>query len=1207
MAGFFTQSELVKKTEKKVDIEQLTPDCGKCGLYKHGCLHPKMDVTGEGSKKILIIGEAPRHEEDEFGIHLVGENGDFLKKELRHLRIALHKDCWKIGAVNCRTPQDRVPTHKEIKCCYPMIQRAILKLKPKLIVLLGSIAITSVFGENFSNRKVLRWRAFQIPDEKFKCYVLPLFHPWELVRKDKDKNLHSTFKRDLKRITSSLDKVYEKQTDFEKYVVTLTNFIDVKSLLKRILKRKQRFAFDYEATGLKPYRNGHKIVTIALAISAKKAYAFPFDFNSFWTKSELSEIKALWKEILAHPDIEKIAHNCFSGKTEYITKNGIKSFTESENTIQQIWTSNGWKFAEIKKFGQSITTNLTLVPYNRSRSSIVHEVNATDNHRWIIYRKKREGTKIIYNKMDNVLTNELKEKDRIFAEFPKFEINQNSDAFRHGLVFADGTRTSSSKLRNNFAFQIRLCGDKEKFKNSFDKYTYPPSANGDPIINHYKSEIDLKEVPECNNAQYIAEFIEGWQLLDGTNSTSGESRIITTIDRTAAYWLKNHAAIGGWICSGFSEHENKAGYNDNLKYWMIILTRQSDISWTIREIKRNKKIEDVFCATVINGKDEFTLQHGIYTKNSKFEDAWSAIQIGTRVRNMIHCTMIGQKVCDNRAAAVGLKFQAFVRYGVRPYDDSIAPFLKSKKGGEFNTVEKAPLKDLLVYNGLDCIFTFMLYNDQIAYFSVMDKLYDAFKFFMRGLRTMGTVQLNGIRMNTEYYEKINIELEESITTAKKELTEGREAKKFKEQIGKEINITSNADLGKLFYDVLGKAPIYTSNNNYKTDAVTLESLNLPFVDKLISMKKLEKAKGTYLAQFAREVYNGKMHPFFDLHIPVSYRSSSSMPNFQNIPNRNPIIKALIRKGIIPGVRRVLAEADFGGAEIITSACYHKDPTFIHDITIGDMHRDLAIELFKLPFTLMDKHHPGYSKAQIKMIKEIRFYSKNNWTFAQFYGDWFGSCAPHLWENVVEAGLTLTNGETVRHWLEGQGIYELGEMENYEPSPGSFLEHCKNIESKMWKERFPVYTEWKEDIVESYQRYGFIETYFGFRFTGYMDKKQCTNFPIQSTSFHLLLHTLIKVEQFLRKNKCKTKMIGQIHDSCILDMPVDEIQFVVKGMNDIVVGLKEEYKWLIVPMEIDVDISRSRENGGNFSEMKEFTPAQVAAGDYKHYVNHRDAA
>jgi len=786
--GFFTSTEIAKKANKKVDINNLEPDCLKCTLYKQ-CKTPKMKVSGEGRKKILVISDSPNYEEDDYGIQLVGDEGKLLKKNFKKIKLSLNKDCWKINAVNCRTPNAKKPSHKEIKCCFPYVQKAILELRPKLILLLGDIAITSVFGEEFSNRKIDRWRAYEIPDEKFKCFVMSLYHPSYLLKRDKDANLKSVFKRDVKRISHCLKRTYEKQTDYESYVTILKDFNAVKSVLKRIIKRKSKIAFDYETTGLKPYRDGHKISTIGIAVSAKKAFAFPFNYKSYWTKEEFSQIYKLWKTIILDKKIKKIIHN------------------------------------------------------------------------------------------------------------------------------------------------------------------------------------------------------------------------------------------------------------------------------------------------------------------SKFEDAWSAIRAGGRIKNIHWDTMMSQHILDNRRASIGLKFQTFVRYGVRPYDNVIKPFLKSKNG-EFNTIEKAPFKELLIYNGLDCIFCWMLYKDQTSYLPRMKNMFKAYKFFMRGLSTMGTIQFGGINVDMKYYKETNKKLKKDIRNLQHNLITGREGTKFKEKFGRDIKITSNQDLGKLFYEILGKNPIYTDAGNYKTDKPTLEKLNLPFIDKLLKMKRLEKAKGTYLAQFAREAYKGVMHPFFDLHIPVSYRGSSSMPNFQNVPKRDAEIAKLIRKGMVPSTNSAIIEADFSGAEVITSVCYHKDKNFYNYLVdpSTDMHRDNATDLLLLPHETLER--TDYTKEQKKKVKMIRFFAKNMWTFAQFYGDWFGSCGKSFWENVVDAGLELPSGMTCKQWLEDKGIYELGEIDRDGPTPGSFLEHCKNVEDKMWNERFSGYTQWKSDIVDFYQEYGYIETYFGFRFQGYMDKKQCTNFPIQ---------------------------------------------------------------------------------------------------------------
>lgn len=1638
--GFFTRNELAKTAKIVISVDQLRPDCLKCGLYKK-CSSPKMEVFGEGKKKILVIGEFPTTMDDEYGVPLSDDTGELFKDYLHFEKISLRRDCWTINAVSC-SPGNSLPSHAQIKACFPKVRKHILELKPKLIVLLGSIAVTSVYGDLFSNRKIERWRGFIIPDQEFKCNVLPIFSPWQIKDKERDKNLQSLYKRDIKKIPVALHKPYTEQKNQEGDVHILTDVKAVETLLNRILQRKAKIMFDYETTGLKPYRAGHKIVSIGIAVSSTKAFVFPFNYKSFWTHEELKHIKELWKKVLLCPETKKMAHNCFTGETEYITEHGVKSFKESVNTVQNVWNIDGWTPAQISCFGEDKITELGVVPYNCIKTStnpiINHTINTTKNHRWFILRRKQIDTKIKYFPLE-ATTDQLKIRDRIIAKCPKFSINKNSEAFKHGATFATRSKTPKSQSTEVCSFQIR------------------------PPVN--------------KNAQYIAEFIEGWQLLDGAHHTTKGESIVLTRDEEAAKWLRDNCVCGGWICSGFSSHiqtDLKSPGFAGSKYWRIVITRQNDMSWIVKKIINTQKIKPIFCATVLDGKDEFLLQHGVYTKNCKFEAMWSIVQAGTRPVNWhwdtmmaAHCfpkevefltsqgwkscknitksdsiaqldtttniisykkplkvvstythklvylksktlnfcctpehdllhrirktgeivkisaheavtnrkelNFLGAGICeskesthsdeeiklfaallsdgyflvrnkriqpiygfgftvkkerkiqrlqkiltslsikfsvsirkdkttqirifnteygiklqklfpnkllnfkfaqqlglvqlrvflmefnffdgsytytktfpnsiritqkekinidvlqsmfcragyrvrgisrkvitnygegvfytlsanskryficeiesadvkiidkktrvycvttekgtivtrykghvlvtgnclDNRSASTGLKFQAFVQFGVRPYDEEIKSYLKSKNG-EFNTVEKAPFKELMTYNGLDCIYAWMLYTEQKRKLSGMKGLSRAYKFFMAGLRTMGTIQHSGIPVNEEYYKNLKGKLTKRIDSLNKYLCEGREASKFKKYFGRDIKITSNQDLGKLFYEVLGKPAVTTAIGNYKTDKATLESLNLPFVEKLLEMKKFEKARGTYLAQFAREVVNEKMHPFFDLHIPVSYRSciagyekvlvmrncksaplcvpikdirkgdyvycydddlnptiqkvlwqgktghreiirihwhrkgkrghldctlehkirlitgkylqakdlltkqrtgkcfvlsitmqncifmpgnqeitkveilnkstdvydievekyhnfivneicvhnSSSMPNFQNLPKRDPEISGMIRKGIVPSKDCVICEADFSGAEVNVSCSYHKDKNFYKYLTekdangklINDMHRDFAQEIWLLPLDMLT--NPAYDKSQQKLVKMIRFYAKNLWTFAQFYGDWFKSCGENLWESCIKSNLKLPTGISLKEHLESKGIYELGEVIKSGPTPGSFLEHCAHVEDKMWNERFPEYTQWKKDVVQFYQKYGYIETFFGFRFVGFMNSKQCCNFPIQSTSFHLLVYTLIMVERFLYKHKLRTKLIGQVHDSIILDLHKEEIKFVLIEITKIVASLKNKFTWLLVPMEIEIELSKLREDGGNFAEMTEYSLDRV---------------
>ena len=99
---------------------------------------------------------------------------------------------------------------------------------------------------------------------------------------------------------------------------------------------------------------------------------------------------------------------------------------------------------------------------------------------------------------------------------------------------------------------------------------------------------------------------------------------------------------------------------------------------------------------------------GKIAANIKFEERWTRCILGHRVRNWDWDTMLAANVLNNARGVAGLKFQAFVNLGQAPYDKHIEPYLKTGKGQQINRIKEIPLKDLLVYNGMDSLLEFKL-------------------------------------------------------------------------------------------------------------------------------------------------------------------------------------------------------------------------------------------------------------------------------------------------------------------------------------------------------------------------------------------------------------------------------------------------------------------------------------------------------------------
>ena len=89
----------------------------------------------------------------------------------------------------------------------------------------------------------------------------------------------------------------------------------------------------------------------------------------------------------------------------------------------------------------------------------------------------------------------------------------------------------------------------------------------------------------------------------------------------------------------------------------------------------------------------------------------------------------------------------------------------------------------------------------------------------------------------------------------------------------------------------------------------------------------------------------------------------------------------------------------------------------------------------------------------------------------------------------------------------------------------------------------------------------------------MGKNDVTNYPAQGSAFHCLLFSFIEIDKVMQKEKWDSHLIGQIHDSCILDVYPEELKHVTKTINQITTKLlPETWKWIITPMIVEMEIA-----------------------------------
>lgn len=432
-----------------------------------------------------------------------------------------------------------------------------------------------------------------------------------------------------------------------------------------------------------------------------------------------------------------------------------------------------------------------------------------------------------------------------------------------------------------------------------------------------------------------------------------------------------------------------------------------------------------------------------------------------------------------------------------------------------------------------------------------------------GAIELSRLEANGIRVDVERLAKTQLKLKNRIRTLRQQIEEDDVWKIWKKRFGLNANLTSRTQLATVLHDEMGYEVInQTVSGKPATDEEALSKIDHPFVRALVRISKYEKASGTFLRGIEREVIGDRLHPFFNLHTARTYRSSSDSPNFQNFPVRDPEIARIIRSQFIASKGCVLVENDFKGIEVSVSACYHKDKNFISYITTPgkDMHRDMAAQLYKL--------------KPSEVSKEARYGAKNKFVFPQFYGDFYVSCAKALWEWIYKGKLKGPDNVPLLEHLKTKGIKKLGECDpEQEPVKGTFEHHVKSVEDDFWNRRFQGYGQWRKQWYCQYLDKGYFDLLTGFRISGSFPRNATVNYPVQGSAFHCLLWALIRVNRMLRSRGMKSMVVGQIHDSLLGDVLIEELGEYLKIVEHVTtVLLRKAFPWLIVPLEIEYEIS-----------------------------------
>ncbi len=346
--------------------------------------------------------------------------------------------------------------------------------------------------------------------------------------------------------------------------------------------------------------------------------------------------------------------------------------------------------------------------------------------------------------------------------------------------------------------------------------------------------------------------------------------------------------------------------------------------------------------------------------------------------------------------------------------------------------------------------------------------------------------------------------------------------------GQPFNLASPKQLGEIFFDKLGMPVVKkTATGARSTDEEVLEKLaeDYPLPAKLLEHRGLAKLKGTYTDKLALLILprSGRVHTHYAQAVAVTGRLSSNDPNLQNIPVRTPEGRR-VREAFVAAPGHVIASADYSQIELRIMAHISGDAALLRAFTDGlDVHRATAAEVF------------GVAVEQVS--SEQRRYAK-----------------------VINFGLIY-------------GMSAFGLARNL----GIDNTAAKNYIARYF-ERYPGVKTYMETTRATAKAQGYVETVFGRRLqlSGIQTAKgaqlaglerAAINAPMQGTAADLIKLSMVAVQKALDAEQRATKMVMQVHDELVFEVPESEVDWLRAEIPRLMAGVAD----LQVPLLAEVGV------------------------------------
>ncbi|MDX2108442.1 MAG: DNA polymerase I [Candidatus Melainabacteria bacterium] len=392
---------------------------------------------------------------------------------------------------------------------------------------------------------------------------------------------------------------------------------------------------------------------------------------------------------------------------------------------------------------------------------------------------------------------------------------------------------------------------------------------------------------------------------------------------------------------------------------------------------------------------------------------------------------------------------------------------------------------------------------------------------------LSRVEQNGVALDLEYLSAFSKELSSELSRLEGEiyaLADGA------------FNIGSPQQLQKILFEKLGLKSSVKTKTGFSTDASVLEGLinEHPIISKILEYRHMSKLKSTYVDSFPKQVLerDHRLHGEFNQTVASTGRLSSSNPNLQNIPIRTELGRRIRRSFVAGDKNSSLISADYSQIELRMLGHMSSDEILIDAFEKDqDIHSRTAMEIF--------------DAAEIDVTSDMR-----------------------------------GTGKTLNFAL----VYQQGAFATAQ-SLGISNKEAQAFIDKYFS-RYPRVKDFLSKTIEEARRNGFVTTLWGRKryfqrlndpnnMLRRQDERAACNAPIQGSAADLIKLAMIELDRRLRESSLKAKLILQVHDELVLEVPDSEIDEVKK----LVVDCMQMNQPLKVPLKVDIH------SGKNWMEAK----------------------